>query len=164
MNVLKRLLPNSMRSTKSPETAKEGLTESHDEVVKTELGLAILQALDNRDVIDEVKRKQKRWDDLHFAHEESRVRSQGVEIPELPKNDMGHTVRIDSADERHFHHGAGFMQGVLPWILAGAVGASALTYYYLTRPETPPVVDVDTDTRSTLRPYTGSLAEPASSR
>jgi hypothetical protein len=133
------------------------LTQEWDETLKAQLAMGMLQALDNRSVIDETLRKQKRMNDIHLAMAESQAKG-GSDVKSSPESDVGNVVKIDSPD-LYVDEGS----NPLPWILAsilGTAGAGLLIWSLLRdnqkpTPQPPPAA-VDTDTRSTLRPYTGA--------
>lgn len=108
------------------------LTESHDEALKVELGMGVLQALDNHATIAETARKNRLWNNTHLAFLR---KSKGIGSPIKDEDMPATTVRIDS--DNHYHGGG----NVLPWILAAALGSAGLAHF-LTKPaaDKPPVV------------------------
>lgn len=117
MNVLSLFKRNSR---KSPEPVNP-LTEQFDETLKADLGMGILQALDNHAVTEETTRKRRLWNDLHFAVERARL---NVPVATPTEDAMANTtVRIDSNNEEHHHH---YQKPGIGGLAAAAITAASL--------------------------------------
>ena len=104
------------------------LTVEWDETLKAQLGMELLQALDNRAVISETERKRRWWNRLHQDYERQRLGLPVDNSDDAAGDEMANTVRIDSPD-MHYH---GTTLGKwMPWLLAAALGIAGATAYYL---------------------------------
>lgn len=138
---------------------ENNLTAEHDEILKSGLGLGILRSLASLDsdaTQDEIVKQYNQGNMDLWRHREGIT---GRQAEKEGTGMAGHQVRVDSADYNYHYHGAALSK-LLPWFVAGMIGVGG-TFLYdrLSKPQgpTPPPANgsMDTDTRSTLRPYTG---------
>ena len=145
-----------MIGLRKPEPNSNALTQEHDESLKAQLGLGILQALDNRAVGDSVREKQRIYNDQHLRFQEARLRQAGVSgnlmLPQSEDSMGGATVRIDS-DDKHYHGPSLLTTATLAAALAAGLTGIGLSIMALREPSKADQSSSDTDTRSTLRPY-----------
>lgn len=139
--------------------SKNDLTSEHDETLKAQLGLGLIQAFQATDADQAQNDAVRAWNDGHMKlwQERGGLEASGIQSPEegKKKKKMGHTIRIDSPD-----HNLG---ALAPAIVAAAalLGGMGLGAAWLLKGSEKPAAsatagDQDTDTRSTLRPWKGS--------
>lgn len=169
--------------------SSDPLTDQQDEVLKLSMGMGTLSALQSIDANEVQNRAEREYVDGNM---ELWRKNWGLTAPTSSAKDKdvaGHTVRVDS-DDKHYHwhlppapvkptepvkptppvevkptepaKKPSTLSGLLPWIVAGTLGAGGVGLGLLLADKAngDPVVtstdtDTDTDTRSTLRPYDG---------
>lgn len=172
------LIDDSQNSHPDP---VDQLTDQHDELLKLFTGLGTLQSLAGIDANAVQNRAVKEYVDGNL---QLWRKNWGLQEPEQAKDeDVGHTVRVDS-DDKHYHwhmtspaaaapsppavptpppaapvtaSQPSLLSKLMPYIVAGSLGAGGVGIgtWLASGGDVPSVTDTDTDTRSTLRPYTG---------